>query len=232
MSMISALRLVILLCSFQIKETSLIQLLLLLFKVLIKHLLRKMNLKKSLKVWLHVTPPPTTPRKDLFYLIFIAFAMWYIFNFFTLYWSIVDYQCVNLRCTAKRFSYTYTCIYRCFFWILFPFRLLQSIEWSSLCYNFLYQLSHKGSPRILKWVAYPFSRGSSRPRNQTGISCNAGRFFTSWAIREAPVLHSRSLLVIYEYFKYSSMYMLIPNSQTYRPTFPTTFPPDDCKFIL
>ena len=34
-----------------------------------------------------------------------------------------------------------------------------------------YQLSHKGSPRILEWVAYPFSRGSSRPRNQTGVSC-------------------------------------------------------------
>ena len=43
----------------------------------------------------------------------------------------------------------------------------------------LYQLSHKGSPRTLKWVAYPFSRGSSRPRNQTGVSCIAGRFFTN-----------------------------------------------------
>ena len=32
----------------------------------------------------------------------------------------------------------------------------------------LYQLSHKGSPRILEWVAYPFSNGSSRARNQTG----------------------------------------------------------------
>ena len=29
----------------------------------------------------------------------------------------------------------------------------------------LYQLSHKGSPRILEWVAYPFSRGLSQPRN-------------------------------------------------------------------
>ena len=36
----------------------------------------------------------------------------------------------------------------------------------------LYQLSHQGRPRILEWVAYPFS---SRPRNQTGISCIAGR---------------------------------------------------------
>ena len=31
----------------------------------------------------------------------------------------------------------------------------------------LYQLSHKGSPRIPEWVAYPFSRGSSQPRNWT-----------------------------------------------------------------
>ena len=39
--------------------------------------------------------------------------------------------------------------------------------------------------RILKWVAYPFSRGSSRPRDRTGVSCIAGRFFTSWATRES-----------------------------------------------
>ena len=49
----------------------------------------------------------------------------------------------------------------------------------------LYQLSHKGSPRILEWVAYPFSRRSSRPRNRTRVSCTAGRFFTNWATREA-----------------------------------------------
>ena len=33
--------------------------------------------------------------------------------------------------------------------------------------------------RIPEWVAYPFSRGSSQPRNQTGISCIAGRFFAN-----------------------------------------------------
>ena len=48
----------------------------------------------------------------------------------------------------------------------------------------LYQLSDKGSPRILEWVAYPFSRESSRPRNWTGVSCIAGGFFTNWAIRK------------------------------------------------
>ena len=39
------------------------------------------------------------------------------------------------------------------------------------CEQILYQLSHRGSPRILWQVAYPFSRGSSRPRNRTGVSC-------------------------------------------------------------
>ena len=53
------------------------------------------------------------------------------------------------------------------------------------CRWILYQRSHKGSPRILEWGAYPFSRGSSQPRNQTGVFCIAGRFFTDWALREA-----------------------------------------------
>ena len=48
----------------------------------------------------------------------------------------------------------------------------------------LYQLSHRGSPRILERVAYPFSRGSSWCRNWTRVSCIAGGFFTNWAIRE------------------------------------------------
>ena len=47
----------------------------------------------------------------------------------------------------------------------------------------LYHLSHPESPRILEWVAYPFSRGFSQPRNTTGISCISGGFFTSWATR-------------------------------------------------
>ena len=46
------------------------------------------------------------------------------------------------------------------------------------CRQILYQLNRKGSPRILEWVAYPFSSRSSWPRNQTGVSCIAGRFFT------------------------------------------------------
>ena len=39
--------------------------------------------------------------------------------------------------------------------------------------------------RILEWVAFPFSKGSSQPRDQTQVSLIAGGFFTSWATREA-----------------------------------------------
>ena len=38
--------------------------------------------------------------------------------------------------------------------------------------------------RTLGWEASPFSRGSSQPRDRTHVSHSAGKFFTSWAIRE------------------------------------------------
>ena len=39
--------------------------------------------------------------------------------------------------------------------------------------------------RILEWVAFPFSSGSSQPRDQTQASHIAGGFFASWTTREA-----------------------------------------------
>ena len=39
--------------------------------------------------------------------------------------------------------------------------------------------------RILEWVAFPFSRESSQPMDQTQVSHIADGFFTSWATREA-----------------------------------------------
>ena len=38
----------------------------------------------------------------------------------------------------------------------------------------------------MEWVAFPFSRGSSPPRDRTQVSHIAGEFFTSWTTREAP----------------------------------------------
>ena len=44
--------------------------------------------------------------------------------------------------------------------------------------------------RILEWVAFPSSRGSSQPRDQTQVSCIAGAFFTAELLgkpQEAPL---------------------------------------------
>ena len=49
------------------------------------------------------------------------------------------------------------------------------------CGQILYQLSHQGSQKILEWVVYLFSSRSSWLRKETGVSCIAGGFFTSWA---------------------------------------------------
>ena len=85
----------------------------------------------------------------------------------------------------------------------------QPRDWTQVCPHckwVLYQVSHKGSPRILEWIAYPFSGGSSWPRNQNGVSCIAGGFFTNWAIREAPInkyflkiLYDIKVMDIYHY---------------------------------
>ena len=40
--------------------------------------------------------------------------------------------------------------------------------------------------RILKSAAISFSRGSYKPREQTWVSCIAGKFFIMWATRETP----------------------------------------------
>ena len=49
--------------------------------------------------------------------------------------------------------------------------------------------------RLLEWIAFPFSRGSSQPRDRTQVSHIAGGFFTSWATREAHGAYEISLKV-------------------------------------
>ena len=49
--------------------------------------------------------------------------------------------------------------------------------------------------RTLEWVAFPFSRGSSQPRDQTQVSHFADRFFTSCATREAQTIMYQFSLV-------------------------------------
>ena len=55
--------------------------------------------------------------------------------------------------------------------------------WTVVCQAPLCSVHGIFQERILEWVAISFSRGSSRPKNWTWVSCSAGGFFTSWATR-------------------------------------------------
>ena len=52
--------------------------------------------------------------------------------------------------------------------------------------------------RILEWAAILFSRGSSRPKDQTWVSCIAGRFLTIWVTREGTKLSPKNAIVMYK----------------------------------
>ena len=54
--------------------------------------------------------------------------------------------------------------------------------------------------RILFQVAFPFSRGSSKPRDRAQVSHIAGRFFATWATREAQEYWSGSLSLLQRIF--------------------------------
>ena len=60
------------------------------------------------------------------------------------------------------------------------------------CRWILYQLNHKGSPRILEWVAYPFSRRSSLPSNQTGVSCICRQILYQLSYEGSPIAYQFS----------------------------------------
>ena len=64
-------------------------------------------------------------------------------------------------------------------------RKWKSLSCVWLCDPMVYTVHGILQARMLEWVAVPFSRGSSQPRDQTQVSCITGRFFTSWATREA-----------------------------------------------
>ena len=58
----------------------------------------------------------------------------------------------------------------------------------TLCHTMDYAVLGILQARILEWVAFSFSRGSSQCRDRTQVSLIAGRFFTSWATRETLAL--------------------------------------------
>ena len=63
----------------------------------------------------------------------------------------------------------------------------------TLCNPMIYTVHGILQAKILEWVAFPFSRGSSQPRVVTRVSWIAGRFFISWVTRE-PQDHSNKCI--------------------------------------
>ena len=65
------------------------------------------------------------------------------------------------------------------------------------CRQILYQLSHKGSPRILEWVAYPFSNRIFPIQESNWSLLHCRWILTSWATREGWSFLKGSLNVLW-----------------------------------
>ena len=86
-------------------------------------------------------------------------------------------------CRSQRCKYKYRNVK---WWLWLHFLEVKVTQWyPTLCNPMDYTVHGMLQARILEWVAVPFSRGSSQPRNQTQVSCVAGGFFTIGATREA-----------------------------------------------
>ena len=64
-----------------------------------------------------------------------------------------------------------------------PLEKVKATHSSILAWRIPWTVQFLEFSRILKWIAFPSSRGSSQPRDRTQVSLIAGRFFTSWTMR-------------------------------------------------
>ena len=71
-------------------------------------------------------------------------------------------------------------------WVSFHVKVKVILSCPALCHPIDYTVHGiLLKARIPEWVAVPFSRGSSQPRDWTQVTCIAGGFFTVWATRAA-----------------------------------------------
>ena len=110
---------------------------------------------------------------------FVSFLQNYTYSYHT-----IQRSC-SLVCTLKSWKlnvHTKSCTQ------VFIVKVKVSQSCPTLCDTMYYTAHGILQARILEWVAFPFSRGSSQHKHRTQVSCIAGRFFIRWATREARYL--------------------------------------------
>ena len=142
------------------------------------------------------SPWASKPSMESMYLLlkYVSSASIHLYHTQT-YWPV----CTHVH-TSRYTPYTYACTHvyscvhtqplinaSCYFSVGWKRKVKVKVTQSypTLCDPMDYTVHGILQARIMEWVALPFSRGPSQPRDQTQVSCIAGRFFTSWATREA-----------------------------------------------
>ena len=117
-----------------------------------------------------------------------------IFNFLSSFHTVLHSSCTNFIpiSSAQRLPFLHILtnnFHHIFFMIVILTRYMIRWKWKvkaaqscpSLC-------NPMDQARMLEWVAIPFPMGSSQPRDETQVSCIAGKFFASWVTREALIM--------------------------------------------
>ena len=115
-------------------------------------------------------------------------------GFFTI-WATREAPAVSYVCVCV---YIYMCVCVCIYiyfydvsknhWVLIA-QSCQTLCDPMNCNSAVSSVPEILQARILQWVALPFSRGSSRPRGWTWVSCMADRFFTVFTPPGKPQNH-------------------------------------------
>ena len=113
----------------------------------------------------------------------------------------IKQSCKNVKSSILLIIFLFWKYYYTNIFICIMHQVLCLLKWSesrsvmshSLRLHGLYIVHGILQARILEWVAFPFSKGSSQPRDWTQVCRIVDRFFTSWATRE-------TLCVYYCYF--------------------------------
>ena len=144
----------------------------------------------------HEAPPKHTVIRMI-----IAFLSWQAWNSISvLVWFVLPQEW-DWALYLLPFNYLLLwTVYKYIFFIKIIFYYTCEVEVSQscpiLCNPIDYTVHGMLQIRILEWVAYPFSSGSSQPRNRTEVSCIAGGFFTSWATRGSVFLYQLGIVIL------------------------------------